>query len=109
VLYESGFAPRWYVPRSDINEFALTLSKTQTFCPYKGICSYYNIGETRSAAWTYPETYAEASRVAGFLSFEPDIVTVHLDGKDLNLESGQSVIAYGPDRELTLHVVRPVR
>lgn len=25
VLYESGFAPRWYVPRADIDESALTL------------------------------------------------------------------------------------
>ena len=36
VLYESGFAPRWYVPRADIDESALTPVKHQTFCPYKG-------------------------------------------------------------------------
>jgi uncharacterized protein (DUF427 family) len=109
VLYESGFAPRWYVPRADVNESALTLAKTHTFCPYKGICSYYDIGETRSAAWSYPDTYPEASRVAGLVSFEPDIVTVHLDGQQIHLEPGQSVIPHGPDRELTLHEVLSVR
>src|SRR5262245_29323292 len=31
VLYESGFAPRWYVPRADVNESALTPVKLQTF------------------------------------------------------------------------------
>jgi uncharacterized protein (DUF427 family) len=109
VLYESGFAPRWYVPRADIDESALTLAKNQTFCPYKGICSYFDIGETRSAAWAYPEAYPEVARIAHFVSFEPGIVTVHLDGKQLHLEPGQSVIPHGPDRELTLHEVLPVR
>src|SRR5262249_34411230 len=33
ALYESGFAPRWYVPRDDIDETALTPVKFQTFCP----------------------------------------------------------------------------
>src|SRR5262249_37095967 len=36
VLYESGFAPRWYVPRADIDESALAAVDQQTFCPYKG-------------------------------------------------------------------------
>jgi len=39
VLYESGFAPRWYVLRADIDEFALIRVENQTFCPYKGLCS----------------------------------------------------------------------
>jgi Domain of unknown function (DUF427) len=42
VLYESGFAPRWYVQRADVDESALTPVKLQTFCPYKGLCSYYS-------------------------------------------------------------------
>jgi uncharacterized protein (DUF427 family) len=37
VLYESGFAPRWYVPREDVADDALTLVAHRTFCPYKGI------------------------------------------------------------------------
>ena len=44
VLYESGFAPRWYVPRADVDESALTAVDGQTFCPYKGLASYYDIG-----------------------------------------------------------------
>ena len=53
ALYESGFAPRWYVPRADIDESALTFVEHQTFCPYKGLCSYYDIGDARLAAWAY--------------------------------------------------------
>src|SRR5262249_19676861 len=55
VLYESGFAPRWYVPRADIDESALTSVEQKTFCPYKGVCSYYDIDDARLAAWSYPE------------------------------------------------------
>jgi hypothetical protein len=34
------------------------------------------------------------------VSFEPDIVSVQLDGTQLRLEPGQSVIPHGPDRDL---------
>jgi uncharacterized protein (DUF427 family) len=103
VLYESGFAPRWYVPRADIDESALALvEKHRTFCPYKGLCSYYDIGNARLAAWSYPEAYAEVRRVSNLVSFEPDIVSVQIDGTQIRLEPGQSVIAHGPDRDLTV-------
>ena len=102
VLYESGFAPRWYVPRADIDPSALTLVEHRTFCPYKGLCSYYDIGEARQAAWSYPEAYAEVGRISGFVSFEPDVVPVHLDGVRLHLAPGQTVIPHGPDRDLDI-------
>jgi uncharacterized protein (DUF427 family) len=108
VLYESGFAPRWYVLRDDIDESALSLAKTQTFCPYKGICSYYDIDDARLAAWSYPEAYPEVGRIGNLVSFEPDVVSVQLDGKQLHLEPGQTVIPHGPDRELTVDEVRVV-
>jgi uncharacterized protein (DUF427 family) len=102
VLYESGFAPRWYVPRADIDEAALSLVEHQTFCPYKGICSYYDIGDARLGAWSYREPFTEVNRISGLVSFEPDIVTVTLDGTQLHLEPGQTVIPHGPDRQLTV-------
>jgi uncharacterized protein (DUF427 family) len=100
VLYESGFAPRWYVTRSDIDESALTLVNHQTFCPYKGLCSYYDIGDARQAAWSYRDAYPQVSRISDLVSFEPDIVSVGLDGIQLHLEPGQAVIQHGPDRDL---------
>jgi uncharacterized protein (DUF427 family) len=102
VLYESGFAARWYVPRADVDESALILVQDhQTFCPYKGLCSYYDIGEARLAAWSYLQAYPEVGRVSGLVSFEPDLVSVHLDGKQLHLEPGQTVTPHGVDRDLT--------
>jgi len=108
VLYESGFAPRWYVLRADIDESVLTPVEHQTFCPYKGLCSYYNIDDARLAAWSYPDAYPEVSRISNLVSFEPDIVSVHLDGARLYLEPGQTLIPHGPDRDLTVaEALRP--
>jgi uncharacterized protein (DUF427 family) len=109
VLYESGFAPRWYVARADIDESAFVLIEQQTFCPYKGMCSYYDIGESRRAAWSYLEAYPEVGRISGLLSFEPDTVSVQLDGIQLRLEPGQAVIPHGPDRNLTVDEVHTER
>lgn len=102
VLYESGFAPRWYVPRGDVDESALSPVEQQTFCPYKGLCSYYDIGDARQAVWSYREAYPEVGRISNLVSFEPDIVSVQLDGKQLRLAPGQTVIPHGADRDLTL-------
>jgi uncharacterized protein (DUF427 family) len=106
ALYESGFAPRWYVMREDIDQPTLMpVERFQTFCPYKGLCRYYDIGDARRAAWSYPEAYTEVARISGLVSFEPDLVSVELDGARLRLEAGQSVIPHGPDRDLTVDEV----
>src|ERR1700754_2694432 len=63
VLFESGFAPRWYVPRDDVTGSALTAVDTKSFCPYKGVCSYYDIGDARLAAWSYRDAYPEVGRI----------------------------------------------
>jgi uncharacterized protein (DUF427 family) len=102
VLYESGFAPRWYVARADVDESALSSVKNQTFCPYKGLCSYYDISEAQLAAWSYDDAYPEVGRISNLVSFEPDIVSVTLDGTQLRLEPGQTVFPHGPDRNLTV-------
>ena len=72
----------------------------RTFCPYKGLCSYYDIGEARVTAWSYREAYDQVGRINDLVSFEPDIVSVQLDGVQLRLAAGQTVIPHGPDRDL---------
>jgi uncharacterized protein (DUF427 family) len=101
VLYESGFAPRWYVPREDIDQQRLTPVARQTFCPYKGLCDYYDIGDAHRAAWSYRDAYREVDRIDDLISFEPDKVTVTIDGEQLRLVPGQQVVPHGPDRGLT--------
>lgn len=107
ALYESGFAPRWYAPRDDVDEAALKLVDVQTFCPYKGICSYYDIGKHQRAAWSYVDAWTEVARVRNLVSFEPDKISVQLDGRQLRLEPGQTVIPHGVDRGLDTDEVLP--
>jgi uncharacterized protein (DUF427 family) len=100
ALYESGFATRWYVPREDIDEATLKPVEGQTFCPYKGLASYYDIGDRKRAAWCYVDAWPEVGRVRNLVSFEPDKVDVYLDDEQLHLEPGQTVVSHGVDRGL---------
>jgi hypothetical protein len=102
VLSESGFAPRWYVPREDVVAEALTPADLRTFCPYKGIASYYDIGGVGHAAWSYRAPLDDMAAIGDLVSFEPDRVEVTLDGKRLELEPGQTVISHGIDRNLSI-------
>lgn len=109
VLYESGFAPRWYVPRADVVAEALQPVKEQTFCPYKGLASYYDVGAARKAAWSYGAPFETMARIADLVSFETDTVEVTIDGRKLEPVPGQTVIAHGPDRNLSVDEVGGIR
>jgi uncharacterized protein (DUF427 family) len=109
ALYESGFAPRWYVPGADLDKAVLTAAHGQTFCPYKGLASYYDIGDAHRAASSYEDAWTEARRISGLVSFEPDKIAVYRDGTRLRLEPGQTVFRNGIDRDLPLDDVIPGR
>lgn len=109
VLFESGFAPRWYVPRADVAADALHQVEGQTFCPYKGVASYYDIGEVRNAAWSYRAPFEEMARIADLVSFEPDKVTITIDGEKLEPLRGQTVLPHGPDRNLSVDEIGGVQ
>jgi uncharacterized protein (DUF427 family) len=102
VLYESGFAPRWYVPRADVVAEALHSVEGQTFSPYKGLASYYDIGDARNAAWSYRAPFAEVARIADLVSFYPEKLAITLDGEKLEPAPGQNVLPHGPDRNLSV-------
>ena len=88
---------------------ALTLAAGQTFCPYKGLCSYYDLAGAHRAAWSYQDAYTEVRRISGMISFEPDKVAAYLDGTRLRLEPGQAVVPHGVDRDLTTDEAGPGR
>ena len=109
VLYESGFAPRWYLPRADVVSAALQPVETQTFCPYKGVASYYDIGDARKAAWSYRAPFDAMAPIADLVSFEPDKVDITIDGRKLEPVPGQTVVEHGPDRNLSVDEVGRIR
>jgi uncharacterized protein (DUF427 family) len=102
VLYESGFAPRWYVSRTDIVAEALEPVEGQTFCPYKGLASYYDVGDARAAAWSYRAPFEEVERIADLVSFYPEKLAITIDEEELVPAPGQTVLPHGPDRNLSV-------
>lgn len=100
VLFESGYSPRWYVPRDDMDDSLLSIVDQQTFCPYKGVASYYDIGQSKQAAWSYRNAWPEVARISDLVSFEPDKIDVFIDDNQLEIDAAQPVSPYGSDRRL---------
>jgi uncharacterized protein (DUF427 family) len=92
ALFESGLAPRWYIPLDDVRTDRLRPSGTRTTCPYKGRASHFDAGVGRrveaDVAWTYVHPLAEAARVKGHLAFLHERVDVELDGDVVSRGAG---------------------
>ena len=77
-LREASYPAVQYIPRGDVDMSLLERTDHQTYCPYKGECSYYSIpsgGErTVNAVWTYESPYDAVAPIAGHLAFYPDRV-----------------------------------
>lgn len=73
-LLETGYPPRCYLPRGDVDMERLQPSPTQTHCPFKGDASYYNIildnGIIEDAAWSYEDPYEAMTAIRGHLAFD---------------------------------------
>jgi hypothetical protein len=64
------------------------------------LASYYTSGMRKRAAWSYTDAWPEVARVSNLLHLEPDKIDVYLDGRQLHLEPGQTVVPHGVDRGL---------
>jgi uncharacterized protein (DUF427 family) len=76
TLQESTYPAVQYIPLPDVVQDRLTRSDTETYCPYKGDASYYNVvtggGTVDDAIWTYENPYPAVDRIAGHVAFYPD-------------------------------------
>lgn len=83
TLREAGYPPVQYIPREDVRMELLEPSDHQTYCPYKGDCSYFSIanGDERlvNAVWSYEAPFAAVSSIGGHLAFYPDRVDLFED------------------------------
>lgn len=77
-LKEAAYPAVQYIPRKDVDMAQLQRSSHQTYCPYKGECSYYSVpaGGARSvnAVWSYENPLPAVSAIEGCLAFYPDRV-----------------------------------
>jgi uncharacterized protein (DUF427 family) len=78
TLREAKYPAVHYIPRQDVRMQLLQPSKHETFCPYKGDCSYFSIpvgGEkSTNAVWTYEHPNEAVNAISGYLAFYPDRV-----------------------------------
>jgi len=66
-----------YFPRDDVDLGQLEATDSSSRCPYKGNASYWRLpGGEQDVAWTYDEPYPEVARIAGYVAFYQDRVTV---------------------------------
>ena len=74
ALEEKGYPPRYYLARDGINMACLEKTKKTTYCPFKGLATYYVIrgpqGEIRDGVWSYERPYREAELVRDRLAFD---------------------------------------
>jgi uncharacterized protein (DUF427 family) len=84
-LREAGHPPVHYFPLDDVVPGTIRPSSTQSYCPYKGDASYYDIllpGGRRivDAVWTYPTPYPAMGAIANHVAFYTDRVQVTPEG-----------------------------
>lgn len=83
AVYETALDPRLYVSPDEVRMDLLERSMTETYCPYKGTCSYWSarIGDelVEDVAWSYEDPLPESIPLARFLSFDDTRVTLHHD------------------------------
>ena len=86
TLREAAYPPVHYIPFDDVVPGTLRASTSDTYCPYKGDASYYDVvlpdgQELADAVWTYQAPYPAVDAIAGHVAFYTDRVQVELDAQ----------------------------
>lgn len=76
-LQESNYPAVQYIPMKDVVQDVLTRTDTSSYCPFKGVASYYSVTTSAGATiddviWTYEQPYAAVAAIAGYVAFYPD-------------------------------------
>jgi uncharacterized protein (DUF427 family) len=86
TLREAAYPPVHYIPLDDVVPGTLRASTSDSYCPYKGDASYYDVvlpdGQALAdAVWTYQAPYPAVDAIAGHVAFYADRVQVELDAQ----------------------------
>ena len=77
LVFETNLPVRYYLPREDV-KVELRPSETHTVCAYKGVASYWSVGEHADLVWGYEQPLEEARELAGLVAFYDDKVNVEV-------------------------------
>lgn len=82
-VYETSLEPRLYIRRDQLRDDVLTPSSKTTYCPYKGVASYWNASldgnHVENVAWSYEDPLQESEAIRGLVSFDDAVVSVRTD------------------------------
>lgn len=82
TLREGRYPAVHYVPRSDADMTLLKPSTHETYCPYKGDCSYFDLtaddDANANAVWSYEAPFEAVAAIKDHLAFYPDRVTIEV-------------------------------
>jgi uncharacterized protein (DUF427 family) len=86
TLREAAYPPVHYIPLDDVMPGTLRASTSDSYCPYKGDASYYDVvlpdgQELADAVWTYQAPFPAVDAIAGHVAFYTDRVQVELDAQ----------------------------
>ncbi len=74
AVEEQGYPPRHYLARDDVDMTRVEKTDKTTFCPFKGLATYYAIrgpqGEISDTAWSYERPYHEAELLRDRIAFD---------------------------------------
>lgn len=83
LLFETGHAVRYYLPKADVRMDLLTSTDTGTTCPFKGEAEYWSVdagdGVHEDLAWSYSDPIPQSEEIAGLIAFYDERVEVYVD------------------------------
>ena len=78
LVEEDRYPVRRYLARDGVDMSRLEKTDKVTYCPFKGLATYYVIkaddGEIRDAVWSYEQPYHEAELLRDRLAFDAEVV-----------------------------------
>jgi len=80
-MREAAYPPVLYIPLDDVDQHLLRSSDRHTYCPYKGVASYYDIiaedgTDLVAAGWYYDDPYPAVVEIKGHVAFYADRVSI---------------------------------
>ncbi|MCW6508877.1 DUF427 domain-containing protein [Lichenifustis flavocetrariae] len=86
TLREARYPVVYYLPRKDVDMARLTRSAHQTYCPFKGDCSYFDLpandGSGANAVWSYEAPFDAVAAIKDHLAFYSDRVEIELASQE---------------------------
>ncbi|WP_262693313.1 DUF427 domain-containing protein [Kordiimonas aquimaris] len=83
IIEETGIAPVYYIPLSDLISGYFLKNSHETYCPFKGVARYWDIcidgNIIGQAAWGYDKPYDEVAILSDYVAFYRDKVSIVVD------------------------------